>query len=95
MKNPTEEMVLIKTLGLTWYIKWGATILVLIAVMCRSVDEIPKIYDVVFSWIGTLGWLYVGLQWKDRALIILNSVIGFLLFTALVRWLMKNWVLLI
>jgi len=88
MKKPTDEMVLIKTLGLTWYIKWAATILVLIAVMCRSVDEIPKIYDVAFSWAGTLGWLYVGLQWKDRALIILNSVIGFLLFTALVRYIL-------
>ena len=88
MKKPTDEMVLIKTLGLTWYVKWTATILVLIAVMCRSVDEIPKIYDVAFSWAGTLGWLYVGLQWKDRALIILNSVIGFLLFTALVRYIL-------
>ena len=89
MKNPTEEIVLIKTLGLTWYVKWGATVLVLIAVVCRSVDEIPKIYDVAFSWLGTLGWLYVGLQWKDRALIILNSVIGFLLFTSLVRYIVK------
>jgi len=86
LKNPTEEIVLIKTLGLTWYVKWGATVLVLIAVVCRSVDEIPKIYDVAFSWLGTLGWLYVGLQWKDRALIILNSVIGFVLFTSLVRY---------
>jgi hypothetical protein len=91
LKNPTDEMVLIKTLGLTWYVKWGATVLVLIAVMCRSVDEIPKIYDVAFSWLGTLGWLYVGLQWKDRALIILNSVIGFLLFTSLVRYIVKFW----
>jgi len=89
VKNPTEEIVLIKTLGLTWYVKWGATALVLIAVMCRSVEEIPKIYDVMFSWLGTLGWLYVGLQWKDRALIILNSVIGFLLFTSLMRYIIK------
>lgn len=86
MKNPNDELILIKTLGWTYYIKWVATFFVILAVACRSVDEIPKIYDVVLSFIGTVGWLYVGLAWKDRALIILNSVIAFMLFTALMRY---------
>jgi hypothetical protein len=86
MKKLDQEITLIKTTGYVYYIKWIATFLVLIAVACRSVDEIPKIYDVVFSLLGTFGWLYVGLAWKDRALIVLNAVITFMLFTALLRY---------
>ncbi len=56
------------------------------AVACRSVDDIPKIYDVVLSWIGTGGWLIVSLAWKDRALILLNSIIAFMLFVAILRY---------
>lgn len=85
MKKPNDEITLIKTTGWVYYIKWIATTFVLIAVACRSVEEVPRIYDLVFSWIGTLGWLYVSLAWKDRALIILNSVVGFMLFTGLLR----------
>ena len=86
MKKLNEDVTLIKTKGYIYYLKWIATIFVLIAVACRSVDEIPKIYDVVFSWIGTGGWLIVALAWKDRALILLNSVIAFMLFVAILRY---------
>ena len=85
MKNIKDEMVLIKTLGIVWYVKWIATFMVLIAVVCRSVEEVPKIYDVTFSLIGTLGWLYVALAWKDRALIMLNAVITVMLSAAFLR----------
>lgn len=85
MKKHNEEMVLIKTLGLTWYVKWISTFLVLVAVMCRSVEEVPRIYDIVFSLLGTAGWLYVSLNWKDRALIMLNSVMLVMLSSALLR----------
>jgi hypothetical protein len=51
------------------------------------VDEVPRIYDVVLSWIGTGMWLIVSLAWKDRALILLNSVMSFMLFVALLRYL--------
>lgn len=86
MKKLNDDITLIKTTGYIYYTKWIATVFVLIAVACRSVDEIPKIYDVVFSWIGTGGWLIVSIAWKDRALILLNSVISFMLFVALLRW---------
>ena len=86
MKKLNDEITLIKTTGVVYYAKWVATAFVLLAVSCRSVEEIPKIYDVVFSWIGTAGWLYVSLAWRDRALILLNSVMGFMLFTALLRY---------
>jgi len=85
MKSFDEEITLIKTKGLTWWIKWVATIVIIVAVMCRSVEEVPRIYDQWFSLVGTLLWLWVGLQWKDRALTVLNSVLVFVLGAGLLR----------
>ena len=62
---------------ITWYVKWVATILVIIAVVCRSLEL--HIYDMVFSLLGVIGWTFVGLKWHDRALTILNTVLGVLL----------------
>jgi len=86
MKKLNDEVTLIKTKGYIYYTKWIATLIILVAVACRSVEEIPKIYDVFFSWIGTGLWLVVSLAWKDRALILLNSVISFMLFVSLLRY---------
>ena len=33
-----------------------------------------QFYDLILSMIGVAGWLWVGMIWKDRALIILNAV---------------------
>lgn len=86
MKKPSDQVTLIKTTGYIYYLKWIATLIILMAVACRSVEEVPRIYDVILSWLGALGWLVVSIAWKDRALIILNSVMGFMLFTALIRY---------
>ena len=86
MKKLSDDVTLIKTTGYIYYTKWIGTFVILLAVACRSVDEIPKIYDVFFSWIGTGMWLAVSIAWKDRALILLNSVISFMLFVAILRY---------
>ena len=86
MKKPSDEVTLIKTTGYIYYLKWIATVIVLLAVACRSVEEVPRIYDVVLSWIGTGMWLVVSLAWKDRALILLNAVMSFMLFVSLLRY---------
>ena len=58
---------------LSWYVKWTASAFILIAVAARSVGTIPQI-DLWFSLVGTLGWLWVGMLWHDRALIVLNAI---------------------
>ena len=70
----------------TWYVKWVSVVLICAAVLCRSVEEVPKIYDVIFSAIGTAGWLYVGFSWHDRALIVLNTILLSMLATGLFRY---------
>ena len=71
---------------LSWYIKWISSIIVLIAVTIRA-SGIPELHwvDVALSWVGAMGWFVVGFMWKDRALILLNGVIGVILFSGLLK----------
>lgn len=66
-----------------WYVKWLATFIVLIAVICRASGY--HLYDLSLSVVGTLMWAYVGFAWHDRALLVLNSVITVILAIGLVE----------
>lgn len=45
--------------------------------------DISNTLDTVLSLFGCLGWLFVAFAWKDRALIMLNSIASFILLTGL------------
>ena len=77
----------------TWYVKWISVAFVCVAVLCRSVEEIPKIFDVTFSIVGTAGWLWVGFKWHDRALIILNTILLAMLVSGAFRYYLGYFVL--
>jgi len=70
----------------TWYVKWVSVAFVCVAVLFRSVEEIPKIYDITCSIVGTAGWLWVGFKWHDRALIILNTILLAMLVSGAFRY---------
>ena len=55
-----------------WYIKWVASIVILMAMSIRGVDGY-QIYDLYLSLIGIFLWGIVSIIWKDRALIMLNG----------------------
>jgi len=72
---------------LSWWVKWTSSFILLGAMMLRGAQAYP-IADLIMSTIGCTGWLWVGIMWKDRALIILNAAavtilgIGVLRFVA-------------
>lgn len=68
-----------------WYIKWVASILVLISLAMRSAGIDYRMYDLIFGLAGMVGWLWVSIIWKDRALIMLNTISGFMLATTILR----------
>ena len=70
----------------TWYVKWIASIIVLVGITIRAsgVTQLQWL-DIVCSWIGAVGWFYVGFKWNDRALMVLNGVIGVILFAGILR----------
>ena len=55
-----------------WYIKWVASVFVLVAMSIRGVEEYIM-YDLYLSTIGISLWLIVSVLWRDRALIMLNG----------------------
>ena len=61
-----------------WYIKWAASFTIICAMSLRGIEGMQFI-DLILSIFGVAGWLWVGMLWKDRALIILNAVGLFLL----------------
>ena len=82
MKNPSPEELknsnrwfksATPKYTIDWYIKWVASIFVLIAMSIRGVEGL-QLYDLILSIIGITGWLIVAAIWEDRALIMLNSV---------------------
>ena len=68
-----------------WYLKWVSSILVLSAMSIRGIPELQEL-DLILSIFGITGWVAVSIAWKDRALILLNSVMSFMLFLALLRY---------
>jgi predicted membrane protein len=70
---------------LSWYIKWTASILLLIAMSLTSVGN-SEPWNLILHLIGVLGWLYVGILWHDRALIFINSIASFIFLSGLLRW---------
>ncbi|SVB68341.1 uncharacterized protein METZ01_LOCUS221195 [marine metagenome] len=62
-----------KTQTLDWYIKWISTVFVLTGMALRTTQE-HMFADITVSMIGAIGWMVVGIMWKDKSLISLNAV---------------------
>ena len=58
---------------LDWYIKWVASLFILVGMSLRGVEGL-QLYDLSVSIIGISLWLWVSIIWKDRALVLLNGV---------------------
>ena len=72
-----------------WYIKWIASIILIIGICFRSTQQFPEL-DLILSFSGCLLWTIVSLMWKDRAMIVLNVVATFVLAMGLVNLIGEN-----
>jgi hypothetical protein len=68
-----------------WYLKWVASFLILISLALRSEGVDYRIYDLALGFVGILLWTWVSIIWRDRALIMLNAISGFMLAVTLLR----------
>ena len=68
-----------------WYIKWAATVAILVSVTFRQAGPEWRMLDLAVGTLGTLLWLWVSIMWKDRSLIVLNSTMAIMLASALLR----------
>ena len=77
--------------GLDWYIKWFASIVLIIGAAVTALDMYP--YNMYFQFIGITGWLIVGIMWKDWALIVVNSIGSLILLAGIIHYLTTEWYL--
>tara|TARA_B110000858_G_C17666607_1_gene409874 strand:+ start:390 stop:830 length:441 start_codon:yes stop_codon:yes gene_type:complete len=77
---------------LSWYIKWTASAFILTSALFRTQADpgapletlaFYNTMDQLLSFIGVCGWMAVGFLWQDRALILLNGVLLFVLASGL------------
>lgn len=69
---------------LDWYVKWIASCFILISIAFRAADGY-QLWDLAFGTVGVIGWTWVSIMWRDRALIILNAVSLFMLVVGLLN----------
>ena len=79
------------SMGLDWYIKWFASIVLIIGAAVTSLDMYP--YNMYFQFVGITGWLIVGIMWKDWALIVVNTIGSLILFAGIIHYLTTEWYL--
>ena len=60
------------SMGLDWYIKWFASIVLIFGAAVTALDMYP--YNMYFQFVGVTGWLIVGIMWEDWALIVVNII---------------------
>ena len=68
--------------SLNWYLKWTATLVLIVGTAVNSAGYYPQGPAILFA--GGLIWLVVAIQWREPALIVTNvvmfvtSILGFI-----------------
>lgn len=57
-----------------WYVKWVSVILAVTGVFLMSANMVPQ--GQVAYILSSIGWIYVGMMWTDRAIMIGSSISG-------------------
>ena len=71
-----------------WYIKWGASIILIVGMGLTANNLFP--WNVLVQCLGIAGWLIVSVMWNDRALIIVNAVGVAILLNGFVGYLLGD-----
>ena len=72
---------------LDWYVKWIASIVLVVGVILTSNNIYPL--NLMVHAIGMFGWFVVAIIWNDRALLVINAVSLVLLLNGLVSYYVK------
>ena len=76
------------TFTLDWYIKWFSSVIILIGMVLTSNQIYPL--NLMFSMVGSIGWLVVALIWHDRSIMIINASAIMILSNGLVQYFINN-----
>lgn len=75
LQSEVEDLTPTTPTGTTdWYVKWAATILAVTGVFMISANFTT--YGQVAYLMSSMCWVFVGMQWSDRAIMIGSSIAG-------------------
>jgi len=78
--------------GIDWYIKWFASVVLIIGATTTAMDMYP--YNMYFQFVGITGWLIVGWIWKDWSLIVVNIIGSIILLAGIIHYhFYTDWIL--
>ena len=66
-----------------WVVKWAAVIMAVIGVFMITAGL--TVYGQIFYVASAIAWIYVGMQWSDRAIMIGSSITGTAVMMDLVK----------
>ena len=88
LREMTTELKKVTPKGdLSWYVKWTASVIILIGMVLTSITGMEP-SNLILHFFGVLGWGIVGMLWHDRALIFINSVAMFIFAVGIGKWYM-------
>lgn len=64
--------------------RWLGTVSYLIGMVLTSLNIYPA--NLIFGMVGGTAWMTVGIQWKDRALILVEFAAAAIYLFGLIRW---------
>lgn len=67
--------------------RWGGTAFYLVGMVLTSINIYPL--NLVFGAIGGALWCLVGIQWKDKALILVEAASAGIYMFGLINWSLK------
>ena len=67
-----------------WYIKWAASIILLVGMLLTANQIYPL--NLFVHLVGLGGWLIVAMMWNDRSLIIINAVAIAIMANGLIKY---------
>jgi hypothetical protein len=73
---------------LSWYIKWGSSLVLIVAMIMTTNNLYP--YNMYLQFIGVAGWLWVAIIWNDRSLIVVNAVACAIFLNGIFQYFLKG-----
>jgi hypothetical protein len=69
----TSILTALRSRGLDFWIEWSSTFILITGVLLTSMNIYPV--NLVFNFVGNLGWFVIGFLWRKYSLIVVQTVI--------------------
>lgn len=68
-------------------VEWTSTVLLVVGVALSGLNWYPA--NIILGFIGSFGFMYLGLEWKKYSLVMINALIGSIYLGGIIFYLVK------